>query len=223
MLRDPESAQKLKSMVELTPFSREEFRNAYLQSNDQVERARRLLVRSFMGYANTGNTSRETGFRVKTYNRSYTTQPTDWATWPQQIKCFTERLQGVLIEHLDALACIATHDSPDTLFFVDPPYLLETRHSSCRGYLHEMAEEDHIALLKKLKSVKGMVVISGYQSDLYDKLLSGWGKAEKKALTLSGSYKTEILYLSPSLMAERFPLLTCRTRCKETLNVYRML
>jgi len=61
---------------------------------------------------------------------------------------------------------IRAQDTPDTLFFVDPPYVPSTRSKS--GYRHEMSEADHVALLDQLRSVRGMVVLAGYPSKLYD-------------------------------------------------------
>src|SRR3546814_5931873 len=97
------------------------------------------------------------------------------------IATFCERRSGVMIENRPAGDVIAQHDAPDTLFYVDPPYMHETRSlkdRSGRYYDHEMTDADHRALLEQLQQVKGMVVISGYRSPLYDELLSGWRSEE---------------------------------------------
>jgi DNA adenine methylase len=83
------------------------------------------------------------------------------------------RLQPVVLEHMDALALVRREDGPGTLFYCDPPYLHETR-TSTAAYAHEMSIEDHRRLLEVLRSVKGMVMLSGYPSDLYDRALAGW-------------------------------------------------
>lgn len=42
-----------------------------------------------------------------------------------------------------------------------------------------MTDNDHINLLNWAKTLKGSVVISGYNSDLYNTVLTGWNKYEK--------------------------------------------
>jgi DNA adenine methylase len=78
-----------------------------------------------------------------------------------------------VIECRDYKAVIAAHDSADTLFYIDPPYVHSTRTASKR-YNHEMSDSAHIELAEVLHNVKGKVVLSGYKSDLYDNLYSDW-------------------------------------------------
>ncbi|MFP7756251.1 DNA adenine methylase [Thermodesulfobacteriota bacterium B35] len=195
VLRDPEAAAVLERMVRLTPFSREEFKASYDPTADPIERARRTLVRSFMGFSTTSIRKSRTGFRARTYQRNQT-GPVDWRSWPDQITRFVERMQGVVIENLDAIDCIHLHDSPKTLFYVDPPYLKETRSSGLRGYRHEMTDDDHEKLLNVLRKIQGMVVISGYDNDMYNSILHGWVKQERFALADGGKKRTEVLWMN---------------------------
>lgn len=83
------------------------------------------------------------------------------------ISTFGARLQGALIENRSAPLVIAEHDCPQTLFYVDPPYLPSTRERGDRTYQHEMSEADHVALIEQLDQldrVEGAVVLSGYAS-----------------------------------------------------------
>jgi DNA adenine methylase len=79
----------------------------------------------------------------------------------------------VAIEEMPALDLIRRQDTPDTLFYCDPPYLHETR-AATDAYAHEMTEADHRALLAALLACKAKVMLSGYPSPLYDNALSGW-------------------------------------------------
>lgn len=57
--------------------------------------------------------------------------------------------------------------------YCDPPYLPETRKGG-KLYNFEYSREDHEKLLKLLISLKCMVMISGYYSELYMNCLKGW-------------------------------------------------
>ena len=77
---------------------------------------------------------------------------------------------------MDALKLINREDTPDTLFYCDPPYVHGTR--TAGGYDHEMSDEGHHNLLCLLRQCKGKVMISGYRSPMYDDLLSRWTRHE---------------------------------------------
>lgn len=97
ILRDPEQAALLKKNCELTPFARTEFLGAYTETREPLEKARRILTRSWMGHGASGVRKHRTGFRVNPH-RQRTTAAGDWMGWPRAIEAFTERLRGVVIE-----------------------------------------------------------------------------------------------------------------------------
>ena len=201
VLRDPVLSKKLAEQVELTPYSRDEFYAAYETSSDSVEQARKLVVRAQMAFGSAGATKGTTGFMLDTKRGCGATQRL-WKEHGKTVLTAANRLQGVLIENKKALSLIEDHDSVDTLFYVDPPYLPSTRSiGSNRYYRHEMNESDHIELLEGLKKVKGIVLISGYESELYNDLLSGWEKKVKSTVISSnkgGRTANEVLWISPN-------------------------
>lgn len=205
-----ELAPRLIEALTLTPFARDEFHGAY-QSDDicPVERARQLVVRSFMGFGSNGH-ERVTGFRANS-NRSGTTPAQDWANYPDALREIIERLRGVVIENRDAKRVMASHDSVDTLHYVDPPYVFSTRADLSKDYAHELSDDDHAELLDFVKSLAGMVVLSGYSSSLYENALSDWRRAERAALADGARARTEVLWLNPHcadrLDMEAMPLL----------------
>jgi site-specific DNA-adenine methylase len=69
-------------------------------------------------------------------------------------------------------------NAPDTLFFIDPPYLPKTRDRTTR-YRHDMTEAEHIALLERIKQLEGTAIVAGYPSELYDDTLAGWRREER--------------------------------------------
>lgn len=202
VLRNPATANELQAAVQMTPFARVEFLAAYTKHLDPVEQARRTIVRGFMGFGSAAvNRDHKTGFRANS-NRSGTTPARDWTNWPSQVPEFVERMRGVVIEQKDAALVIQQHDTPETLFYVDPPYPFSTR-SLPRGasqpfcYRHEMTDEQHIALAETLRDVQGMVVLSGYPCELYDcELYADWTRIERKAFADGASERTEVLWLN---------------------------
>ncbi len=198
VLRDPVSSEKLERLVRLTPFARGEFLDAYAPTDDPVEAARRLLIRSFMGFGSDGIlATMRTGFRAGA-RRSGTTPATDWSRWPDQIGALCERLRGVVVENRPALDVIGKHDADDTLFYVDPPYVHDTRSrvGAGRGYAHEMSDTDHIDLARLLENVKGAVVLSGYRCRLYDQIYEGWTRVDRVTHADGARVRVESLWLN---------------------------
>lgn len=197
VLRDPAQAHELERLLRLTPYARAEFEISYLPASDPIEQARRTIARSFMGFGGQGVCGKSTGFRANS-NRSGTTPAHDWAHYPKELAAFCARLAGVVIENRPALDVIRQHDGPETLHYVDPPYLPETRQQSgSHGYRHEMTEQEHGELSQALHECAGYVVLSGYPSQMYDELYAGWQRVERKALADGAQPRLEVLWLSP--------------------------
>lgn len=195
--------------VEMTPFAREEFKRGYLQSCDAVEKARRTLVRSFMGFGSSGVSGAATGFRANS-NRSGTTPAHDWVNYPEALWQVIQRMQGVVIENRDAVAVMRQHDATTTLHYVDPPYVLSTRSDARSDYRHELKDSDHRELAHALHGLAGMVVLSGYRSDLYDEMFSQWLRVDVRAFADGAAERTESLWLNgacaSALERERYDL-----------------
>jgi DNA adenine methylase len=184
----------------LTPYSREEFKLSYFPDSDPLEQARRTVIRAYMGFGSAAATQdcnsragEKTGFRSNA-NRAGTTPAHDWMNYPKAMESFIERLRGVVIENRSAVDIIPQHDTEETLFYADPPYLPEVRNPG-RDYRHEMSEADHIELAQALNRVKGMAIISGYDSPLYEELYQGWRVAKKQAYADGARPRTEVLWM----------------------------
>lgn len=210
MLRDPATAALLRLQCELTPFARKEFNLSYQEiADDPIERARRTIARSFMAYGTTHRRASRTGFRASQIQRN-TTSAHDWASWPAQIEAYVARLRGVVIECRPALECIAQQDSPETLFYCDPPYPRSTR-TSLRGhgrkdgtYAFELTDDDHRALAAALHGISGMAIVSGYACELYDKeLYRDWKRVKLPTVADGAKKRTEVLWISPRARERR--------------------
>jgi DNA adenine methylase len=220
VLQNSKKAARLEALLRVTPFARQEFLLGYQPTRSEVERARRTIIRSFMGFGSDSITRLKasragfntrissvmaTGFRWNS-NCSGTTAAADWATYPNQIQTFCKRLQGVAIENRDALTILQKMDRSDALHYVDPPYPISVR-SIGNGttlehrYRHEMTDDDHERLASVLKKLCGMVIISSYPGWLYESLYRGW----KTVQWTSGSFcsansrtpkRTEVVWLN---------------------------
>jgi len=189
-----ESPDELERVLRQTPFSRVEFEQSYTKSPDPLEAARRLVVRSFMGRG-ADSIGRVTGFR-RDSNRSGSTPAADWSRYPDRIQALSERMIGPVIENRDAIEVILHFDGVDTLHYVDPPYLRSTR-SKTGTYANDMDKgEDHEVLARTLKGLKGMVILSGYSSDLYDDLFSDWKRIDRKAYGDAAKPTVECIWLN---------------------------
>lgn len=192
-----DNGEELRRMLELTPFARDEFDESYKSSDNPIEQARRTMIRAGMGFGSSGiSCSNKTGFRGSA-TRSGTHPGTDWANTTKNMMAVTERLRGVIIENKAAIEIIKYYDSPKTLFYIDPPYLPDTRifMSGKGAYKHEMTNQDHEELAAVLHDVRGAVIVSGYPSSLYEKLYAGWYRTEHRALADGAAKRTEVLWM----------------------------
>lgn len=197
-----EHTEEFMRLVEMTPYSRAEYEQSFDRSDDPIEQARRFYVRSWQGYgAHTGWRGSWRVVRDDKRGRS----PADGWNNVEHLWTVARRLKSVFIESADALEVIERFDNPGTLFYVDPPYVGETRAKKHR-YNYEMSEDDHAKLAAALSDVDGMVVLSGYLSSMYDEWYGDWECITKEAQTNGNVARTEALWLNPAASRRRLPL-----------------
>ena len=181
-LRD--RGDELHRALELTPYSREEFALACApveDGTDDVERARRFYVRLTQGFSGVPNSREGDGSWAYCIGLSRRGMAAPVSKHVGKVALLPEvvaRLRAVQVENKPALDIIKRYDSPDTLFYIDPPYLPETRVAGSVGmYRHEMSDDDHMDLLIAVREVEGRVLLSGYRNKMYDERLNmetGW-------------------------------------------------
>ena len=184
---------ELISQLEMTPYSREEYYNAcvILPEDTEIERARKFAVRCWMGFG-CSNLYRN-GFRSSQQRTSpHTTK--EWQELPERLMAASERLKNAQIENLPALELIRRYDTPDVFMYVDPPYLHGTRKNYL--YRYEMQDQEHIELLELLAGHPGKVLLSGYDNELYNDMLPGWRKMQKKTQAEAGIPRIETLWMN---------------------------
>lgn len=206
MMRD--QGEELQRRLYLTPFSRVEFVESYEPHSDPIEQARRTIVRSFQGFGSAAVCGETSGFRANS-NRSGTTPAQDWGNYPGLMPALIERMRGVVIESKDAVDCMRQHDDVDVLHYVDPPYVHAARSSRKRGtasgssYKHEMTDTQHRDLATALSTLKGMVLVSGYHSELYDEIYSDWVRVEVNAHADGARSRVEVLWMNAAASASQ--------------------
>lgn len=200
LLRDPISCSRLAQVCEFTPFSREEYHSCFEPSTDPLERARRFVARAFMGFGTHSHNIENDSNGFRTFGPlSKKNYALEWCGIPDNLLAVASRFSKVVIEHLPALLCLSKYDSPDTLFYVDPPYVHSLRDDTHRGYAHEMSDQSHRDLAWALHQVKGKVVCSGYPGALYSQIFADWRRAETTT-TANGQKgqvtRTEVIWLN---------------------------
>ncbi|MGB3289615.1 MAG: DNA adenine methylase [Burkholderiaceae bacterium] len=202
VVQDPATCQALIRRLRRTPYARREFELAFQGSADPIIRAQRAIVRAYQSFHHESLfNSKKTTFADARHRTSSSSKAGEWKNYPRSLVSVSRRLHGVVIECRAAQEVIRAQDTPDTLFFVDPPYMPATRSKS--GYRHEMTTGAHIELLQQLRGVRGMVVIAGYPSDIYDEVLSGWTRVQRKHYAGGNGpqSRVEVLWISPSAAA----------------------
>ena len=200
VLRDEHEA--LIRAIALTPFSREEYHQAIYENGkniNAVERARRFYVRARQtrtGLAQTASLGRWANCK-NTSRAGMSGVVSRWLGGVQALDSIAERLLRVQIENRPAIDVIHLYDSPDTLFYCDPPYLHATR-GDAKAYGFEMDEAQHRELARTLNACQGKVAISGYEHPLMDELFppARWFKtrgADKTIHSTKGS-RVEVLW-----------------------------
>lgn len=200
VLRD--RPEELASAVALTPYGRSEWEASCEAADDDVEAARRLLVNVDMSFS----CSRESWSPPSLLrDRKGRWQPRTWQDRPRRIRAAAARLAGVCLECVDAVEMIPRWDLPDTVIYVDPPYIGEARTRPGEGYVHDVTPDLWPRLVDALLQIEqAAVILSGYPNEEVGRL--GWRTVELRALRnvqarAGGKLPSapETLWLSPAV------------------------
>lgn len=190
-----EDPERLSRLIIATPYSRKEYDDTYEVSEvaDSYEKARRFLIRCWQGYGYRTN-GQKVGWKNDVQGRERAYALKKWYCLPEQIYQAAERLRMVQIECRPALELIERFDYENVFMYLDPPYVLETR--SQKQYKHEMTDTDHEEMLKMLLQSKAKIMISGYESEMYDEYLSGWKKKTFASCAEGGLPRKEVVWMN---------------------------
>jgi len=198
VLRDRSLYRRLRRALDRTRYSRAEFLLSRERSDDPVESARRFIVRQRQSRGGLGE---RWSYCVGDSRGGMSSAVARWQTGLDQLPAVHDRFRHIQIESEDWRKILTRYDGRKTLFYLDPPYLPETRTGG--KYDHEMDEGDHQELVARILAIRGMVVLSGYANGLYEPLeKDGWLRVDFNVPAYSSdrrTRRTECLWLSPSL------------------------
>lgn len=200
VLRDQH--EELIRAIALTPFSREEYYRAiYAPQNGigDVERARRFYVKARQtrtGLAQTASLGRWANCK-NTSRAGMSGVVSRWLGGVDALHDIAQRLLRVQIDNRPASDVIRLYDSPQTLFYCDPPYLHATR-GDAKAYGFEMDETQHREFAEIVNACSGMVAVSGYAHPLMDALFEPgkWFKTlgHRKTIHSTKGTRQEVLW-----------------------------
>ncbi|MBI4569648.1 MAG: DNA adenine methylase [Planctomycetes bacterium] len=220
VLRDESDA--LVKAIALTPFSREEFVAACTLDSrlPPSERARRFYVRARQvrtGLAQSATPGRWANCKDTSRN-GMSGVVSRWINGADDLCEIAERLLRVQIENRPAIEAIELYDSPETLFYCDPPYVHETR-GDASAYAFEMTDDEHAALARALAKAEGSVAVSGYDCELMNALYPPprWKKTTGPGRTVHSVKQTrwEVLWTNYDPAEARLGLSRKRGRLTE--------
>ena len=186
--------ERLAREIYYTPYSRQVYEDAFSTvPEDSLQKAVNFYVRLQMGHGFRTN-GEKVGWKNDAQGRERAYAAKDWCELPEKIMQAAERLRGVQIECRPAVDVIQRFNSPKVLIYVDPPYVLGTRHG--KQYRCEMDDKDHEELIDVLLDHKGPVLLSGYDNALYNGRLRGWHREETVNYSQAASRKTEVLWMN---------------------------
>lgn len=117
----------------------------------------------------------------------------DNAVWRGFPKDAVPNLRLDCCDGIEWMKCRLTW-KPNTLVYCDPPYLLSSRKGQRPIYRCELTDADHERLLRVVRALPCMVMLSGYASELYMRALHDWRLVTFSAITRSGKIATEHLW-----------------------------
>ncbi len=189
--KDPE---RLAHEIYWIPYSRQVYNDAFAsEPEDSFGKAVNFYIRLNMGHGFRTN-GEKVGWKNDVQGRERAYAALDWCRIPEKIMEAAERLRGVQIENRPAVELMQRFNSPKVLIYLDPPYVLGTRHG--KQYRYEMDDAAHAGLLDAALAHKGPVILSGYENPLYNDRLRGWHREEAVSYSQVASRKKEILWMN---------------------------
>lgn len=224
VLRNKEQFEELHRKLQLTPYSKVEYKRCrktwFEDYLNPVEQARRWYVMARFSFSGTFARVAATNMSlsVTRSERGMAGHVSAWLSVLDMLPAIAKRLSVVQVEQEDFRKILERYDTPNTLFYLDPPYVLSTRKQG--DYKNELTLGDHEDLVKLLLNIEGKAILSGYRHFVYEDLIdAGWlavaytvgcdAVGRTKASGLRGKklpkkhQREEMLYISPSCFSRK--------------------
>jgi len=218
VLQDNRQYKELVRLVALTPYSRKNF----IDSNDRLQTEKNPVKRAALWYCiarqsfggkggcehNRTNWGIAKVKALKTSDGYYVSGIVRrWLNSIDQLPQVYDRLKTIQIENLDAIVLMQKYACDDTLFYLDPPYVADTRKGG--EYQHECDDRFHRKLVDTMLSVPGHKVLSGYESDIYQPLLDAGYTLKKRDVQCQIAGRSTKHYNVPKEQLKRTECLWC--------------
>jgi DNA adenine methylase len=183
--------------LQYTPWSRDEFNMSYKTAADDLERARRFIVKCWFSIG--AYQLYRNGMRVNIKSYSGNLEGF-YKSLPKEITGICDRLKPksgnyVQIENTDAITLIKKYNRPNVLMYLDPPYTIDSRRRK-KIYTYDYTDEDHEILLRLINESKAKIIISGYESELYNSRLKKWNMDKIITFDTVSNKRTECIWMN---------------------------
>lgn len=174
VLRGGDSYRDFRRRVALMPYSRAEFERSLRGLRGGIETDPVLRAVQFYTVLNQSVSGKRLASNGD-WSRNRTINNADrWFLRQEGLMAVHDRIRNVQLESRDAIDIVRQWDTDETTFYLDPPYVLETRGRN-RYYAVEPGDDFHVGLVDVLLAVKGAAVLSGYDHPIYERLKDeGW-------------------------------------------------
>lgn len=192
-----EHPAELARAVKLTPYARETYEGSCraADESDPIEKATNFLIRCWQGYGYRTN-GQKVGWKNDVQGREKAYALLEWCVLPERIVDTVDRLKHVQIENRPALDVIRRFNYENVFMYLDPPYVINSRVGKQEQYKNEMTDQDHEELLKGLLSSRAKIMISGYESEMYNDYLRGWEKRIFSSQAQMGKRRQEVVWMN---------------------------
>ncbi len=154
----------LKKLVDATPYSREVYKQAMVIYHcplhfQPVQRAWAFWMGTVQGFSHMIGTWRSSGADGRESRLNHNKKEAF-------DRSLSDRLKHTQIENMDAVELIKRHDSKDTFFYLDPPYV-----GTLMGHYGGYTQEHFDQLLEALSKVKGKFLLSSFPNEALSKCI----------------------------------------------------